>query len=38
MRSSLLTIHAAKGLEFRIVVVADAGRDRPAAARRGDHL
>jgi len=24
----LLTIHAAKGLEFRVVVVADAGRDR----------
>jgi len=28
----LLTIHAAKGLEFKVVVVADAGRDRPAAA------
>ncbi len=26
----LLTIHAAKGLEFRVVVVADAGRDRAA--------
>jgi ATP-dependent exoDNAse (exonuclease V) beta subunit len=25
----LLTIHAAKGLEFRVVVVADAGRARP---------
>src|SRR5581483_12322489 len=24
----LLTIHAAKGLEFRVVVVADAGRER----------
>src|SRR6476619_3447348 len=28
----LLTIHAAKGLEFKVVVVADAGRDRAAAA------
>jgi ATP-dependent helicase/nuclease subunit A len=26
----LLTIHAAKGLEFKVVVVADAGRDRSA--------
>jgi ATP-dependent helicase/nuclease subunit A len=25
----LLTIHSAKGLEFKVVVVADAGRDRP---------
>jgi ATP-dependent exoDNAse (exonuclease V) beta subunit len=28
----LLTIHAAKGLEFKVVVVADAGRDRAAPA------
>jgi ATP-dependent exoDNAse (exonuclease V) beta subunit len=28
----LLTIHAAKGIEFKVVVVADAGRDRPAPA------
>ncbi|MEI7760359.1 MAG: UvrD-helicase domain-containing protein [Thermoleophilia bacterium] len=27
----LLTIHGAKGLEFKVVVVADAGRDRPAS-------
>jgi ATP-dependent exoDNAse (exonuclease V) beta subunit len=28
----LLTIHGAKGLEFKVVIVADAGRDRPAPA------
>jgi ATP-dependent helicase/nuclease subunit A len=28
----LLTIHGAKGLEFKVVVVADAGRDRAAAS------
>jgi ATP-dependent exoDNAse (exonuclease V) beta subunit len=28
----LLTIHAVKGLEFKVVIVADAGRDRPAPA------
>jgi ATP-dependent helicase/nuclease subunit A len=28
----LLTIHSAKGLEFKVVVVADAGRDRTAPA------
>ena len=28
----LLTIHAAKGLEFKVVVVADAGRERAAPA------
>jgi ATP-dependent helicase/nuclease subunit A len=29
----LLTIHAAKGLEFKVVVVADAGRDSSRASR-----
>ncbi len=32
----LLTIHAAKGLEFKVVVVADAGRDSARARRRRD--
>ncbi|MDX6513129.1 MAG: hypothetical protein QOE36_2633 [Gaiellaceae bacterium] len=32
----LLTIHAAKGLEFKVVIVADAGRDR--AAPGGDEI
>jgi ATP-dependent helicase/nuclease subunit A len=32
----LLTIHAAKGLEFKVVVVADAGRDRFSA--RGEEI
>src|SRR5215210_7749483 len=32
----LLTIHAAKGLEFKVVVVADAGRDRPPTG--GDEI
>ena len=31
----LLTIHAAKGLEFKVVVVADAGRDTGGAAGGG---
>ena len=34
----LLTIHAAKGLEFKVVVVADAGRDRNAPSRGRDPL
>jgi ATP-dependent exoDNAse (exonuclease V) beta subunit len=29
----LLTIHAAKGLEFKVVVVADAGRERASGSR-----
>jgi ATP-dependent exoDNAse (exonuclease V) beta subunit len=33
----LLTIHAAKGLEFKVVVVADAGRDT-GAPRGGDEV
>jgi ATP-dependent exoDNAse (exonuclease V) beta subunit len=33
----LLTIHAAKGLEFKVVVVADAGRER-AGREAGDEL
>ena len=32
----LLTIHAAKGLEFKVVIVADAGRERAPA--RGDEI
>jgi ATP-dependent helicase/nuclease subunit A len=32
----LLTIHAAKGLEFKVVVVADAGRERPPT--RGEEI
>ena len=32
----LLTIHAAKGLEFKVVVVADAGRERAGAVGRRD--
>ena len=34
----LLTIHAAKGLEFKVVVVADAGRDARPARRRPDEI
>jgi ATP-dependent exoDNAse (exonuclease V) beta subunit len=33
----LLTIHAAKGLEFKVVIVADAGRDT-AGPRGGDEI
>jgi ATP-dependent helicase/nuclease subunit A len=33
----LLTIHAAKGLEFKVVVVADAGRDT-GGSRSGDEI
>ena len=29
----LLTIHSAKGLEFKVVIVADAGRDRARTGR-----
>jgi ATP-dependent exoDNAse (exonuclease V) beta subunit len=32
----LLTIHSAKGLEFKVVVVADAGRERPPT--RGEEI
>src|SRR5690348_18510725 len=32
----LLTIHAAKGLEFKVVVVADAGRERMST--RGEEI
>jgi ATP-dependent exoDNAse (exonuclease V) beta subunit len=34
----LLTIHAAKGLEFKVVIVADAGRDTGGAPSAGEIL
>ena len=34
----LLTIHAAKGLEFKVVIVADAGRDMAGAPSRDEIL
>jgi ATP-dependent exoDNAse (exonuclease V) beta subunit len=34
----LLTIHGAKGLEFKIVIVADAGRDTGGGQRGGDEI
>jgi ATP-dependent exoDNAse (exonuclease V) beta subunit len=34
----LLTIHAAKGLEFKVVVVADAGREKPGPDAADEYL